>query len=51
VADLPPDFALATVYTLGICAKAASPDLARRFAALLTGEASRDLRRTLGFAT
>jgi molybdate transport system substrate-binding protein len=51
VGDLPPEFALATVYTLGVCAKAASPDLARRFAALLTGEASRDLRRKLGFAS
>jgi molybdate transport system substrate-binding protein len=51
VGDLPPDFALATVYTLGVGAKAQSPDLARRFAALLTGEASRDLRRKLGFAS
>jgi molybdate transport system substrate-binding protein len=50
VGDLPPEFALATVYTLGICSKAQSPDLARRLAALLTGEASRDLRRKLGFA-
>jgi molybdate transport system substrate-binding protein len=50
VGDLPPEFALATVYTLGICTKAQSPDLARRFAALLTADASRDLRRKLGFA-
>jgi molybdate transport system substrate-binding protein len=50
VGDLPPEFALATVYTLGICTKAQSPDLARHFAALLTAEASRDLRRKLGFA-
>ncbi len=50
VGDLPPQFALATVYTLGICTRAQSPDLARRLAALLTGEASRDLRRRLGFA-
>jgi len=49
VGDLPPEFALATVYTLGICTKAQSPDLARRLAAMLTGEASRDLRRKLGF--
>jgi molybdate transport system substrate-binding protein len=49
VGNLPADFALATVYTIGICAKAQSADLARRFAALLTGEASRDLRRGLGF--
>jgi molybdate transport system substrate-binding protein len=46
---LPKEFALATVYTLGICAKAQSPDLARRLAALLTAETTRDLRRQLGF--
>lgn len=49
VADLPAEFALATVYTLGICAKAQDAELARKFAALLTGDASRDLRRKLGF--
>ena len=49
VGDLPPEFALATVYTLGVCAKAQSPELARRFAALLTGDDSRNLRRRLGF--
>ncbi|HYW61487.1 MAG TPA: substrate-binding domain-containing protein [Xanthobacteraceae bacterium] len=49
VADLPGDFALATVYTLGICAKAQAGDLARQFSKLLTGDASRDLRRKLGF--
>jgi len=51
VGDLPAEFALATVYTLGVCAKAASPELARRLAALLTGEGSRELRRKLGFAS
>jgi molybdate transport system substrate-binding protein len=50
VGDLPAEFALATVYTVGICAKAPSPELARHFAALLTGEDSRELRRRLGFA-
>jgi molybdate transport system substrate-binding protein len=50
VGNLPAEFALATVYTLGICTKAQAPELARRFAALLTGEDSRELRRTLGFA-
>jgi len=50
VGDLPPAFALATVYTLGVCTKAQSPELARRFATMLTGEASRELRRRLGFA-
>ena len=49
VADLPPDFALATTYTLGICASAQDAELARKFAALLTGDVSRDLRRKLGF--
>lgn len=50
VGDLPAEFALATVYTLGVCTRARSPDLARRFAELLSGESSRDLRRELGFA-
>jgi molybdate transport system substrate-binding protein len=49
VGNLPAGFALATVYTLGIAGKARSPELARKFAALLTGDASRDLRRQLGF--
>ena len=49
VGNLPRDFALATVYTLGIGAAARSPDPARRLAALLTGEATRDLRQRLGF--
>jgi len=34
---------------LGIGTEARSPDLARRFAALLTGAATRDLRQKLGF--
>jgi molybdate transport system substrate-binding protein len=50
VGNLPDEFALATVYTVGICANAQSPELARRFAALLTGEDSHELRRKLGFA-
>jgi len=49
VGNLPEGFALATVYTLGIASKARSPELARKLAALLTGDASRDLRRKLGF--
>jgi molybdate transport system substrate-binding protein len=49
VGNLPAELALATVYTLGICAKAQSPELARRFAAMLTGEDSAELRRKLGF--
>lgn len=49
VGNLPEGFALATVYTLGICTKARSPQLAHKLAALLTGDGSRDLRRRLGF--
>ncbi len=49
VGHLPKDFALATVYTLGVCTKAQSPDLARKLVALLTAETTRDLRRRLGF--
>ncbi len=49
VGNLPRDFALATVYRLGITTEARSPDPARRLAALLTGEATRDLRQRLGF--
>ncbi len=49
VGNLPKDFALATVYTLGICSKARSPDLARAFGALLAAEATRGLRERLGF--
>mgnify|MGYP001560294224 CR=1 FL=1 len=43
------EFELATVYSVGVCAGAASPDAARRFAALLTGEPSRALRTKAGF--
>jgi molybdate transport system substrate-binding protein len=46
---LPREFELATVYSAGVCAAAASPDAARRFIRLLAGEASRDLRRQAGF--
>jgi len=46
---LPREFELATVYSVGVCATAANPDIARRFAALLTGEASRALRVKAGF--
>jgi molybdate transport system substrate-binding protein len=49
VGNLPEGFALATVYTLGISTGARSPELARKLAALLTGDASCDLRRKLGF--
>lgn len=46
---LPPEFELATVYSAGVCAKAANPEAARRFIALLTGAASRALRTKAGF--
>ena len=46
---LPREFELATVYSVGVCSRAASPDAARRFADLLTGEATRALRTKAGF--
>jgi molybdate transport system substrate-binding protein len=46
---LPAEFELATVYSAGVCTRAASPDAARRFIALLTGEATRALRTKAGF--
>jgi molybdate transport system substrate-binding protein len=46
---LPREFELATVYSVGVCAAAASPDAARRFIELLTGEPSRALRVKAGF--
>ena len=49
VAALPPEFALATVYSIAVCTRARSPEGARRFAALLAGTLSRELRRRGGF--
>ena len=46
---LPHEFELATVYSAGVCAAAASPEAARHFIQLLAGEASRDLRHKAGF--
>lgn len=46
---LPREFELATVYCVGVCANAASPAIARRFAALLTSQPSRALRLKAGF--
>ncbi len=48
---LPPEFLLATVYAVAVCAKARDPELARRFASLLSGPASRDARERGGFET
>ena len=50
VGSLPQEFELATDYTLGICAKALQPELARKLAALLAGPASEAVRRQGGFA-
>ena len=49
VGPLPKGYELATVYTAGVCAKAALPGEARQFAALLGGEAARDARAKAGF--
>ena len=46
---LPREFELATVYTVGVCSRATAPEAARRFIALLTGEASHALRVKAGF--
>lgn len=48
-APLPAEFELATVYTVAVCSRAAQPDLARRFAAMLTGTAAAEQRRHAGF--
>ena len=50
VGSLPQEFELATDYTLGICAKALQPELARKLAGLLAGPASEAIRRQGGFA-
>jgi molybdate transport system substrate-binding protein len=49
VGPLPKEFELVTVYTIGICAMAQEPELAQKFAALMTGIAARELRERLGF--
>jgi molybdate transport system substrate-binding protein len=46
---LPQEFALATVYSVAVNAKAHQPELAYRFAALLTGPDARELRTSAGF--
>jgi len=47
---LPQEFALATVYSVAVNAKAHRPELARQLAALLTGPAAAELRTSAGFA-
>jgi len=49
VAPLPEGFELATIYTAGVCTRAASPQQARELAALLAGDAARATRRSTGF--
>jgi molybdate transport system substrate-binding protein len=49
VGPLPAEFELATAYAVGVYGKAHQPDLARRFAALLSGASARELRSTGGF--
>jgi molybdate transport system substrate-binding protein len=49
VAALPKEFELATVYTAGVAACAASPDQARRLVALLISPSARALRDRAGF--
>jgi molybdate transport system substrate-binding protein len=46
---LPKGFELATVYTAGVCGRAALPAEARRLAALLGGDGARDVRERMGF--
>jgi molybdate transport system substrate-binding protein len=49
VGPLPAAFALATIYSVGVCTRAAQPEAARRFADLLAGNASRAERIAAGF--
>ena len=49
VGPLPEPFALVTAYCVAVAAHARAPELAGRFAALLAGEDSRELRRRCGF--
>lgn len=46
---LPAGFDLSTIYTVAVCCAAREPDLARRFADLLSGPAVRALREAAGF--
>jgi molybdate transport system substrate-binding protein len=49
VGPLPAEFELATAYAVGVYFKAHQPELARRFAELLSGETAQELRLTGGF--
>lgn len=47
---LPPEHALTTIYTAAIARRAASPNAAQRFAAMLTGADAKPHREAAGFA-
>ena len=49
VGPLPPEFELATVYSVAVSAVARDPTLARQFAAMITGADHRLLREDAGF--
>jgi molybdate transport system substrate-binding protein len=49
VAALPKGFELITMYTAGICSKAALPEQARALVAMLAGDANRAAREKAGF--
>ena len=49
VAPLPHGLELATVYTAGVCARAALPEQARALASLLAGAGARAARQRTGF--
>jgi molybdate transport system substrate-binding protein len=46
---LPKEFELATLYTAGVCTRAALPDQAKRLAVLLASDAARGVREQAGF--
>jgi molybdate transport system substrate-binding protein len=49
VGPLPHELGLATVYTAGVCTRAALPEQAARLAAILTGPQARGVRLSCGF--
>jgi molybdate transport system substrate-binding protein len=49
IANLPPEFELATVYTAAIGAQAQSPEAAAQFISLLAGSGAAALRVACGF--
>jgi molybdate transport system substrate-binding protein len=51
VGPLPADYGLYTVYSVAVCAKAAQPEIAHFFAAMLSGPQSQGLREAGGFET